>query len=169
MGMDNAYWIIIGLSLVFLIAPMGQANAIFFFSQEELTESYIPEEISRLEQLRNEIYGSVQNPYDDIEIEQKNNNLILDYYSPNSSEYLLKVIEYFKKVQQINLASQQLDEILRGKSITNSDFYESSFIAPSTSKFLVDNQTFSIKRTDEDFQNYKKEQIMILEKIRRDS
>jgi len=166
--MDNAYLIIIGLSLVLLITPMEQASAIFFFSQEELAESHIQKEIFRLEQLRNGIYGSLQNPYDDIEIEQKNNNLILDYYSTNSSEYFPKVIEYFKKVKQINLASQQLDEILRGKSITNIDFYESSFIAPSTTQFLVDNQTSSMKRTDEDFQNYKKEQMTALEKIRND-
>jgi len=83
--MDNAYWIIIGLSLVLLLAPMQQASAIFFLPQEELAEEesfeyYKQQEIFRLEQLRNEIYGSQQNPYNDIEIVQKNNNQILDYY-----------------------------------------------------------------------------------------
>jgi len=172
MGVDNTYCIVFVLSLVLFLASMEQASAIFYIpteiTQVELTESYIQQEIFRLEQLRNEIYGSLQNPYDDIEIEQKTNNQILDYYSPNSSDYFPKVIEYFNKVQQINLASQQLDEILRGKSITNSDFYESSFIMLDTSKFLVDNQTVSLDRTDEDFQNYIKEQIMISEKIRND-
>jgi len=168
MGMDNAYWIITGLSLVFLLAPIGQANAIFFFSQEELAESHIQKEIFRLEQLRNEFYGSLQNPYDDIEIEQKNNNLILDYYSPNSSEYFLKVIEYFKKVQQINLASQQLDEILRGKFIPNADFYKTELFVKESPKFLINNETSTMKRTDDNFQNYKKEHMLVLEKIRND-
>jgi len=173
--MDNAYWIIIGLSLVLLLAPMQQASAIFLLPQEELTEEelfeyYKQQEIFRLEQLRNEIYGSQQNPYDDIEIDEQTNNLILDYYSPNtfSSEYFPKVIEYFKKVNQINLATQKLDEILAGKSITNSDFYTSEFIATSTYQFLVDNQTSSMKRTDDNFQNYNKEQMISLEKIRND-
>jgi len=168
MGMDNAYWIIIGLSLVFLLAPMGQANAIFFFSQEELAESHIQLEIFRLEQLRDEFYGSLQNPYDDIEIEQKNNNQILDYYSPNSSEYFPKVIEYFKKVQQINLASQQLDEILRGKFIPNADFYKTELFVKESPKFLINNETSTMKRTDDNFQNYKKEHMLVLEKIRND-
>ncbi len=171
--MDNAYWIIIGLSLVLLLAPMQQASAIFFLPQEELAEEesfeyYKQQEIFRLEQLRNEIYGSQQNPYDDIEIEQKNNNLILDYYSPNSSEYFPKVVEYFKIVKQINLATQQLDEILAGKSITNSDFYKTEFFVKESPKFLINNETSTMKRSDDNFQNYKKEQMIALEKIRND-
>ena len=79
MGVDNTYCIVFVLCLVLFLASMEQASAIFYIpteiTQVELTESYIQQEIFRLEQLRNEFYGSLQNPYDDIEIEQKNNNL----------------------------------------------------------------------------------------------
>jgi len=171
MGVDNTYCMVFVLGLVLFLAPMEQASAIFYIpteiTQEESTESYLQKEISRLEQLRNEIYGSKHNPYDDIKIEEKtSNNQILDNYSPNSIEYFQKVIEYIYKVKQINLATQKLDEILGGKSTANSDFYKTKFITSSTSKSLVDNQTSSVKRTDESFQNYKDEQIVALEKIR---
>jgi len=169
--MDNKYFIIFVLAIVLFLASIQQASAIFYIpteiTQEESTESSIQEEISRLEQLRKEIFGYKHNPYDYIEIEEKtSNNQILDIYSPNSMKYFPKVIEYFYKVNQINLATQKLDEILGGKSTANSDFYKTKFITSSTSKFLVDNQTSSIKRSDESFQNYKDEQMVALEKIR---
>ena len=83
-----------------------------------------------------------------------------------TESYFQKVIEYVYKIKQINSATQKLDEILGGKSTANSDFYKTKFITSSTSKFLVDNQTPSMKRTDESFQNYKDEQIVALEKIK---
>ena len=174
--MDNAYWIIIGLSLVLLLAPMQQASAIFFLPQEELAEEesfeyYKQQEIFRLEQLRNGIYGSLQNPYDDIEIEQKNNNQILDdYYTKtfSSKSIFQKSSNTSKIVEQINLATQKLDEILAGKSVTNSDFYKTEFFVKESPKFLINNETSTMKRSDDNFQNYKTEQMIALEKIRND-
>ena len=171
MGMDNKYCIIFVFAIVLFLASIQQARASFYIpteiTQEESTEYSIQEEISRLEQLRKEIFGYKHNPYDYIEIEEKtSNNQILYNYSPNSMEYFPKVIEYFYKVNKINLATQKLDEILGGKSTANSDLYKTKFITSSTSKFQVDNQTSSMKRTNESFQNYKDEQIVALEKIR---
>ena len=75
MGVDNTYCMVFVLGLVLFLAPMEQASAIFYIpteiTPEESTKAYLQKEISRLEQLRNEIYGSKHNPYDDIEIEEK--------------------------------------------------------------------------------------------------
>jgi len=148
---------------------MEQANAMFVLpaelSEEELFELNKQEQILRAEQLRDYIldfrHTSFLNPYHDTEdvipyeIIFKNNIPIIVQGESDVQQ---------NKLEQIILAQQTLNEIQNGKPISNIYYFE-PVRTESFPAFKIDDQTGHMKRTHEDFQIYKAQQIALSEKI----
>jgi len=169
--MNNAYYIMIALGVVILLVPAQQSSAIFLpfseLTEDELIELYKLEQLVNVEHARDELFVlfGQQNPYLDTP-----SNVIVSF-EKNGEENIPKVIDrYYENFQtikdeQISIAEKKCKEILGGKTILNSINDE-----PTQKKtilgFKIDNQTGFLNRNHDDFQNYRLEQISIVEDFR---
>ncbi len=169
--MNNAYYIMIALGVVILLVPVQQSSAIFLpsleLTEDELIELYKLEQLVYAEHARDELFVlfGQQNPYLDTP-----SNVIVSF-EKNGEENIPKVIDrYYENFQtikdeQISIAEKKCKEILGGKTILNSINDE-----PTQKKtilgFKIDNQTGFLNRNHDDFQNYRLEQISIVEDFR---
>gem|GEM_PF-6599960 len=187
-------YVIISLSMIILLFPTEQANAVFFlppeWTEEELLElfkqkqllrvelqneenfdfeSYKQEQIFRAEQVRDQILDfkmtGLQNPYLDTP-----SNVIVSFEENNevkSIKSLDRRNENFQliKDEQLSIAEKKCKEILGGKTISNS-INDEPLQKKTIHAFKIDNQTGFMNRNFEDFHNYKLLQISIVEDYR---
>ena len=168
-GIGIWHFVLFSLSLMILLIPTEQANAIFLLppelSEEELFELNKQEQILRAEQLRDYIldfrHTSSLNPYHDTE-----NVIPYERIFKNNIPITVqgKSDVQQNKLEQIILAQQTLNEIQNGKPISNIYYFE-PVSTESFPAFKIDDQTGHMKRTHEDFQIYKAQQIALSEKI----
>jgi len=178
--MNSAYYIMIALGVVILLVPVQQSSAIFLPSPEltlEKANLYLKNarltlELYKLEQpvnaehARDEIFALAKekNPYldspADVQVSFEDN-------SENMPQVINRHHEIFQTIknEQVSLAEEKYKEILGGKTILNSINDE-----PTQKKtilgFKIDNQTGFLNRNHDDFQNYRLEQISIVEDFR---
>jgi len=169
-GIGISIYAIIFLSVTLLFFPIQQAYGIFTLpelSERELIELYKQEQRTNAEQKRDEIFVlfKLQNPY----IDTPSNVLVS--FEKNGEEKSLNSIyrhnENFQTIkdEQISIAEKKCKEILGGKTILNS-INDEPEQKKTTIGFKIDNQTGTLNRDHDDFQNYRLLQIMIAEDTR---
>ncbi len=156
--------VLFSVSLIILLIPIEQANAIFNLpdelSEKELFELNKQEQLLQAEKLRDYIldfqHTSSPNPYHDtIEDSVAPYDMIFKNYFPEIVREESEIKQEFNKIMQLILAQETLDEIQQGKEISNIYYFEPVSRASSLPEFKIDDQTSHLKRTDTDFHVYK--------------